>query len=71
MKFFLLINVKMATVVVILTLINGENSILCLFEHKKVKFLGIFYTYEHPKNSFMTSGLGLVCQETPAKCDHF
>ena len=35
MKFFLLINVKMPTIVGILTLTSGKNSILCLSEPKK------------------------------------
>ena len=35
MKFFLLINVKMPTIVGILTFMSGKNSILCLAEHKK------------------------------------
>ena len=34
-EFFLLINVKMPTIVGILTCISGENSILCLSEPKK------------------------------------
>ena len=35
MKFFLLINVKMPTIVGILTLMSGKNSILVLPEHKR------------------------------------
>ena len=35
MKFFLLINVKIPTIVGILTLMNGKNSILGLSEPKK------------------------------------
>ena len=43
MKFFLLINVKMPTIVGILTFISRKNSILVLPEpEKKVAFLGIF-----------------------------
>ena len=42
MKFFLLINVKMPTVVGILTFKGGKNSILGLSEPKKVEFLDIF-----------------------------
>ena len=42
MKIFLLINVKMPTIVGILTFISGKNSILCLSEPKKAKFLDIF-----------------------------
>ena len=34
MKFFLLINVKMPTIVGILTFMSGKNSILCLSEPK-------------------------------------
>ena len=35
MKFFLLINVKMSTIVGILTFVSRKNSILGLCEHKK------------------------------------
>ena len=35
MKFFLLINVKMPTIVGILTFMSGKNSILVLSEHKR------------------------------------
>ena len=35
MKFFLLINVKMPTIVDILTFMNGKNSILDISEPKK------------------------------------
>ena len=42
MKFFQLINVKMPTIVGILSFMSGENSILCLSEPKKGKFLDIF-----------------------------
>ena len=50
MKFFLLINVKMPTLVGILTFVNRKNSILGLSEsEKKTEFLDIFYTYEHLK----------------------
>ena len=65
MKFFLLINVKMPTIVGILTFISGKNSILGLSEPKTADF---FYVYiltsiqnfmvnsvEHEK-SFITSG---------------
>ena len=51
MNFFLLINVKMPTIVGILTFMSGENSVLCLSEPKKAEFLGYFYTYEHLKCS--------------------
>ena len=49
MKFFLLINVKMPTIVGILTFMRGKNNILGLSEPKKAEFLDIFYTYEHLK----------------------
>ena len=42
MKFFLLINVKMPTIVGILTSMSGKNSILCLPEPKKAELLGNF-----------------------------
>ena len=42
MKFFLLINVKMPTIVGILTFMSGKNSILGLSEPKKAEFLDIF-----------------------------
>ena len=42
MKFFLLIHVKMPTIVGILTFMCGKNSILGLSEPKKAKFLDIF-----------------------------
>ena len=43
MKFFLLINVKMPTIVGILTFMSRKNSILGLSEsEKKAEFLGIF-----------------------------
>ena len=42
MKIFLLINVKMPTVVGILTIMSGENCILDLSEHKKAEFLEVF-----------------------------
>ena len=49
MKFFLLINVKMPTIVGILTFMNGKNSILGLSEPKKKPNFLIFYPYEHFK----------------------
>ena len=49
MKFFLLMNIKMPTVVGILTFVRRKNSILGLSEHKKAECLDIFYTYEHLK----------------------
>ena len=42
MKFFLLINVKMPTIVAILTFISRKNSILGLPDPKIVAFLDIF-----------------------------
>ena len=42
MKFFLLINVKMPTIVGILTFMSGKNSILGLSEPKNAVFLNIF-----------------------------
>ena len=42
MTFFLLINVKMPTVVGILTFMSRKNSILCLSEPEKAEFLDIF-----------------------------
>ena len=41
-KFVLLINVKMPTIVGILTFMRGNNSILGLYEPKKSEFLDIF-----------------------------
>ena len=49
MKFYLLINVKMPTIVGILTFLSRKNSILGVFEPKKAEFLHIIYTYEHLK----------------------
>ena len=66
MNIFLLINIKMPTIVGILTFMRGENSILDLSEPKKADFL-CFYTYEHLKiscstveheKSFLISGPG-------------
>ena len=42
MKFFLLINVKMPTIVGILTFMNRKNSILSLSEPENADFLDIF-----------------------------
>ena len=65
MKFFLLINVKMPTIVGILTFMSGKNSILDLSEAKKgesfdILILMSIYNFmlnsvEHEK-SFITSG---------------
>ena len=50
MKFFLLLNVKMPTVVGILTFVSRKNSILNLYEPEKAELFDIFYTvYEHLK----------------------
>ena len=43
MKCFQLINVKMPTIVGILTFMSGKNSNLGLSEPKKAKFLDILY----------------------------
>ena len=42
MKFFPLINVKMPTIVGILTCMSGKNNILGLNEHRNAEFLDIF-----------------------------
>ena len=49
MKFFLLINVKMPTIVGILTFISRENSILGSSESEKSWISWYFHTYEHLK----------------------
>ena len=49
MKFFLLIDVKMPTVVAILTFMSGKNNTLGLSEPHRAEFLDIFYTFEHLK----------------------
>ena len=49
MKFFLLINVQMPTIVGILTFMSGENSILGLYEPNISQISWYFYTYEHLK----------------------
>ena len=43
MKFFLLINVNMLTVVGISTFMSRKNSILCLFEPENAEFLDFFF----------------------------
>ena len=42
MKFFLLTNVKMPTIVGILTIMSRKNSNLGLYESEKAEFLDIF-----------------------------
>ena len=49
MKFFLLINVEMPTIVGILTFMSRKNSILGLCEPEKCLVSKYFYTYEHLK----------------------
>ena len=49
MKFFLLINVKMPTIVGILTFMSRKNGIISLSEPKKCRISRYFYTYEHLK----------------------
>ena len=49
MKFFLLKNVKMPTIVGILTFMSRKNSILHLSEPDKSWISWYFYTYEHLK----------------------
>ena len=44
MNFFLLKNVKMPTVVGILTCMRRKNSVIGLSEPEKAEFLDIFYT---------------------------
>ena len=68
MRFFLLINVKMPTIVGILTCMSGKNYILGLTAPKKADFL-CFCTFEHLnfmlnsaeyEKSFITSGPGYL-----------
>ena len=49
MKIFLLINVKMPTIVGILIFMSRKSSILGLSESKKSQIYWYFYTYEHLK----------------------
>ena len=49
MKFFLLINVKMPTIVGILTFMSRKNCILSLSEPEKCWISWYFHTYEHLK----------------------
>ena len=46
-EIFLLKNVKMPTIVGILTFMSRKKSFPGLSEPKKAEFLDIFYTYEH------------------------
>ena len=48
MKFVLLMNVKMPTIVDILTFMSRQNSIRLIGAYKMLNFL-ILYTYEHLK----------------------
>ena len=77
-EIFLLINVKMPTIVGILTNMSRKNSILYLAEPKKSRISWYFYTYEHLKfhtqlswaqKSFITSRPGYV--EVIPVCPHF
>ena len=67
MEFFLLINIKMPTIVGILTFMSRKNSILGLYEPEKCCVSRYFYTYEYlnfmlnwleHEKSFITSGPG-------------
>ena len=49
MKFFMLKNIKMPTIVSILTFMSRKNSILGLSEPKKSRSLSYFHRYEHLK----------------------
>ena len=49
MNFFLLINVKMPTIVGISTVMSGKTSILGLSEPNISQISSYFYTYEHLK----------------------
>ena len=51
MNFFLLINVKMPTIVGILTFMSMKNNITCLSEPEKSWITWYFYTHEHLKSS--------------------
>ena len=53
MKFFLLINVKMPTIVGILTFMSRKNSIFGLSESGKAQFLDIFGLSESGKAEFL------------------
>ena len=48
-EIFLLINVKMPTIIGILTFMSGKNSILGTSEPKKCQISWYFYTYGHSK----------------------
>ena len=49
MEFFMLINVKMPTIVGILTFMSGKNSILGLSESENNRIPCYFYIYENLK----------------------
>ena len=49
MEFFLLINIKMPTVVGILTFMSRKNSILGVYDPENAEFLDIFFIYEQLK----------------------
>ena len=53
-EIFLLISVKIPTIVGILIFMSEKNSILGLSEPIKAEVLDIFYTYEHFKFSCLT-----------------
>ena len=60
MNFFLLINVKMPTIVGILTYMSTKNCILGLPEPKKAELLDIFihiYIYIYSIYNFMLNGV--------------
>ena len=71
-KFFVLINVKMPTIVGILTFMSRKNSLLHLSEHEKCWISWYFHTYEYlnfmlnwveHEKSFITSGPGVWCMK--------
>ena len=49
-EFFLLINVKMPTVVGISTFMSKKKAFRAYPSQEKLDFLLVFYTYEHLKN---------------------
>ena len=56
MLFFLLINVKMPTIVGILTFMNGKNFVLSWVEHEK---------------SFITSGHDIIWESSGPGCSKY